>query len=391
MFICKLNPKLLARAVTALSALARARVRVVIDCSNTASGRTSVYPQRVVKLLFERRERVTMVTTRCRPWSANALALVHLLLCLSTEALPRTSAMPLRSALDTLAGKCWRRKVGGYTYEWCHEQHVLQIHTAPTLLGKFQRWRSQEMHTHVFGGGEACAGAAGGRQAQVRFKCCSGSDGGVAIRSVQEPRPCFYQLEVCVPKICPEGGGGSGEGRRSKHETKDKRNGKHKTKGQRKRKRTRKRGAFAAPMPPMPAATRERLREEVRAMFTFAYDSYMQHAFPAPELAPVSCRGKGFELSGLPMVTLIDALDTLAIMGNGSEFRHAVQVIEAHSFALPEAAGMHQGKDGEDGAGAVRDGNELPHSAHRLWRTSNPRQHVGGAQNGTKSKANKSQ
>jgi len=87
----------------------------------------------------------------------------------------------------------------------------------------------------------------------------------------------------------------------------------------------------------MGAGTRRQLREEVRSMFVFAYDAYMEHAFPAPELAPVACAAKGFGLADVPMVTLLDTLDALAIMGNTSEFRRAVTLVERHAFAQPPA------------------------------------------------------
>eukprot|EP01041_Mallomonas_annulata_P007883 gene7883-16139_t len=68
--------------------------------------------------------------------------------------------------------------------------------------------------------------------------------------------------------------------------------------------------------------------ERVRAMFHHAYDSYMEFAYPEGELRPVSCSGGPFELVKLPLVTLIDTLDTLVVMGNHSEFRHAVSLVE---------------------------------------------------------------
>lgn len=40
----------------------------------------------------------------------------------------------------------------------------------------------------------------------------------------------------------------------------------------------------------MSRETRLRLREEVRDMFIHAYDGYMEYAFPAGELLPLSCR-----------------------------------------------------------------------------------------------------
>ncbi|KAG5192690.1 hypothetical protein JKP88DRAFT_261708 [Tribonema minus] len=74
---------------------------------------------------------------------------------------------------------------------------------------------------------------------------------------------------------------------------------------------------------------RLRLRERARAMFTHGYDGYMRYAYPAGELRPLSCSGGEFELCKLPQVTLIDAMDTLAVMGNHTEFRRAVALVSA--------------------------------------------------------------
>lgn len=58
-------------------------------------------------------------------------------------------------------------------------------------------------------------------------------------------------------------------------------------------------------------------------MFTHAYDSYMQNAYPADELMPLSCRGRyrGVETNrgdvddalGNFSLTLIDTLDSLVV------------------------------------------------------------------------------
>lgn len=73
-------------------------------------------------------------------------------------------------------------------------------------------------------------------------------------------------------------------------------------------------------------------------MFTFAYDSYMRHAFPADELNPLACCGRGpdrerrdniniNDVLGDYSLSLIDSLSTLAVMGNRSEFRRAVELV----------------------------------------------------------------
>eukprot|EP00967_Tisochrysis_lutea_P036296 scaffold43663_cov32-Tisochrysis_lutea.AAC.5 len=92
---------------------------------------------------------------------------------------------------------------------------------------------------------------------------------------------------------------------------------------------------------------RLRLREKVREMFYHAYDGYMTHAFPHDELRPLSLSytdslvelGNAIQptregYSGVAL-TLIDALDTLAVMGNASEFARGVRWIGQHvSFDL---------------------------------------------------------
>ncbi|XP_075430814.1 LOW QUALITY PROTEIN: ER degradation-enhancing alpha-mannosidase-like protein 1 [Ascaphus truei] len=93
-----------------------------------------------------------------------------------------------------------------------------------------------------------------------------------------------------------------------------------------------------------PAGLRREMRERARGMFSFGYDNYMQHAFPEDELNPIECRGRGpdtgnpsnlniNDVLGNYSLTLIDAMDTLAVMGNASEFQRAVRlVIDTVSF-----------------------------------------------------------
>uniref|UniRef100_A0A061R9P2 alpha-1,2-Mannosidase n=2 Tax=Tetraselmis sp. GSL018 TaxID=582737 RepID=A0A061R9P2_9CHLO len=65
------------------------------------------------------------------------------------------------------------------------------------------------------------------------------------------------------------------------------------------------------------------LREEARSMFKHAFDSYMQKAFPMDDLRPISCRGTNSQ--GGIALTLIDALDTLILLGEQHEVRRAVR------------------------------------------------------------------
>lgn len=62
-----------------------------------------------------------------------------------------------------------------------------------------------------------------------------------------------------------------------------------------------------------------RYRLKTKAMFYHGYDSYLQYAYPYDELRPLSCSGQ--DTWGSYSLTLIDALDTLLVLGNASEFQ----------------------------------------------------------------------
>lgn len=83
------------------------------------------------------------------------------------------------------------------------------------------------------------------------------------------------------------------------------------------------------------------MKAKVKEMFYFGYNNYMQHAFPLDELNPIYCSGRGpdkdnpdniniNDVLGGYSLTLIDTLDTLAIMGNHSEFKHAVSLVSSY-------------------------------------------------------------
>merc|ERR1719394_2144969 len=69
----------------------------------------------------------------------------------------------------------------------------------------------------------------------------------------------------------------------------------------------------------------KRLKEEVSHMFHRAYQGYLDHAYPYDELRPLSC--DGVDTWGSYSLTLIDALDTLAVMGNYSEFSRVYSIL----------------------------------------------------------------
>ncbi|XP_061543664.1 ER degradation-enhancing alpha-mannosidase-like protein 1 [Phycodurus eques] len=93
-----------------------------------------------------------------------------------------------------------------------------------------------------------------------------------------------------------------------------------------------------------PGTLKAAMKEKAREMFYFGYDNYMKYAFPKDELNPIDCEGRGPDVQnpsninindvlGDYSLTLIDALDTLLVLGNVSEFRRAVElVIDTVSF-----------------------------------------------------------
>ena len=64
-------------------------------------------------------------------------------------------------------------------------------------------------------------------------------------------------------------------------------------------------------------------------MFEHAYSGYLRHAYPYDELRPLSC--DGVDTWGSYSLTLIDALDTLAVVGNHSEFRRVYALVAGGS------------------------------------------------------------
>lgn len=87
----------------------------------------------------------------------------------------------------------------------------------------------------------------------------------------------------------------------------------------------------------MSAKEMKTLSAQSKEMFYHAYNSYMNNAFPADELMPLSCKGRyrdhGPSLNDINdafgnfSLTLIDSLDTLFIMGDVEELDRAIQKI----------------------------------------------------------------
>lgn len=89
--------------------------------------------------------------------------------------------------------------------------------------------------------------------------------------------------------------------------------------------------------PPLTQEEIEDLKEESKDMFYHAYRAYMENAYPADELMPLSCKGRYKDplnsrgdlddTLGNFSLTLIDTVDTLAVLGDLEEFEHAVKLI----------------------------------------------------------------
>ena len=79
------------------------------------------------------------------------------------------------------------------------------------------------------------------------------------------------------------------------------------------------------------------LRETTREMFHHSYKQYLTHGFPFDELKPLECKPRRWDkrergtlddnLGGFAL-TLVDAADTLALMGEKEGFRHALNLIK---------------------------------------------------------------
>ncbi|RKP06019.1 glycoside hydrolase [Thamnocephalis sphaerospora] len=82
---------------------------------------------------------------------------------------------------------------------------------------------------------------------------------------------------------------------------------------------------------------RESLRNETKEMFYFAFNNYMNRAYPLDELKPLNCTGRGRDrkhpenhdndVLGDYMLTLVDTLDTLVVMNDKATFAAAVQAV----------------------------------------------------------------
>ena len=92
-----------------------------------------------------------------------------------------------------------------------------------------------------------------------------------------------------------------------------------------------------AGLPPLPPSRIETNLQLVKDMFIHAYDSYMQYAYPASEIKPMTCEPAVFDPVKIPALTLIDALDTLVLLGNFTEFARSVERLRALNREMAES------------------------------------------------------
>ncbi|KAI6651772.1 ER degradation-enhancing alpha-mannosidase-like protein 1 [Oopsacas minuta] len=106
-------------------------------------------------------------------------------------------------------------------------------------------------------------------------------------------------------------------------------------------------GYSASELKYRPFSESDRLKYRLlsKEMFYHGYDNYMRYAFPLDELNPVECTGRGPDTNnpnninindvlGNYSLSLLDSLDMLAILGNTSEFKDAInRVINTVSFS----------------------------------------------------------
>ncbi len=252
-----------------------------------------------------------------------------------------------------------------WSYVWCHSSDMRQIHfnhhtqviEHENHLGRFIPEESGATH-HIYRSDEIeCmneeTGLKSARYAEVTIECCretgrsipfpemAAETGGTIIASVQEPVPCSYYFTVCSEEPCTtvktERPVAMTTTQNSEKEVATTTNAlgspsttrAESTKASEDVASLEGAAATAAAsesvnMKPPTVGEAIQTRERIRSMFDHGYSSYMSHAFPEGDLNPLSCRGEPFDLIKIPLVTLIDSLDTLVIMGNHSEFRRAV-------------------------------------------------------------------
>ena len=159
-----------------------------------------------------------------------------------------------------------------------------------------------------YGSGDPCEG--GRRSVEVVYACCGDGKATLQIAAVAEPTLCRYEVRACSAALCDVPLPSSDVARLRTGEGEPPREARR-----------------AGKEPNLTGEQVAALREKAKEMFYHGYDKYIEHAAPDGELRPLTCKGGSFGLSSIPYVTLVDALDTLAVMGNSSEFFRVVDLV----------------------------------------------------------------
>lgn len=87
-------------------------------------------------------------------------------------------------------------------------------------------------------------------------------------------------------------------------------------------------------------AWKEHYRDKVKTMFFHAFGAYLRYAYPKDELKPLSC--VGVDNMGGIQATLIDTLDTLAILNETDLFQSSIRLARHVDFDVDEVVSVFE-------------------------------------------------
>lgn len=215
-------------------------------------------------------------------------------------------------------------KTTDWFYRYCHKRYIEQIipisatEKRSFILGRWSQSESlftqdKDDYLYSYFQGDSCGGQH--RIAVARLSCSShvcGLQGGQShISKVTETSTCVYVVEICALSLC------------SSISTNVPQSANKVIRGDN----------------PYRMSEQDRMEQldRIKAIFYHGYDSYMKHAFPFDELKPLTCSGVNTDLTPGGMLTLIDSLDTLVVMGNITEFHRVVKILSRNEESLFQA------------------------------------------------------
>ena len=173
-----------------------------------------------------------------------------------------------------------------------------------SLIGRYDPSSSTGTN-RIYQNGTYCAESKSRRRGEVRYRCCPEKQEAslpVFISGVHEPTPCYYVFDMCMSCLC-EGRSSSGE----INET------------------------------TISKAQVSSLKDSATSLFYHSYRAYMRHGFPNDEIKPLTCRPIRQPQTAGTMLTLIDSLDTLALLDDKISFGEAIQAVSGRlSFEIDE-------------------------------------------------------